>query len=170
MTEKVWDYANEFAIPAAIFINKMDRERADFEKTVADLQGTFSDKSLVVLQLPMGSEENFKGVVDLVAMKAYAFKGDASGAYDKVDIPAEFADQAAKYREKLVETAVEMNDEVMERYLNGDEIGRRRSMQCIKDGISNRKIVPIFCGSGLKNIGANLLLDAVVAILPRPPH
>lgn len=168
VTEKVWDYANEFAIPAAIFINKMDRERADFEKTVADLQGTFSDKSLVVLQLPMGSEENFKGVVDLVAMKAYAFKGDASGAYDKVDIPSEFADQAAKYREKLVETAVEMNDEVMERYLNGDEIGQQEIDQCIKDGISNRKIVPIFCGSGLKNIGANLLLDAVALYFPAP--
>jgi elongation factor G len=168
VTEKVWDYANEFAIPAAIFINKMDRERADFEKTVADLQGTFSDKSLVVLQLPMGSEENFKGVVDLVAMKAYAFKGDASGAYDKGDIPAEFADQAAKYREKLVETAVEMNDEVMERYLNGDEIGQQEIDQCIKDGISNRKIVPIFCGSGLKNIGANLLLDAVALYFPAP--
>jgi elongation factor G len=168
VTEKVWDYANEFAIPAAIFINKMDRERADFEKTVADLQGTFSDKSLVVLQLPMGSEENFKGVVDLVAMKAYAFKGDASGAYDKGDIPAEFADQATKYREKLVETAVEMNDEVMERYLNGDEIGQQEIDQCIKDGISNRKIVPIFCGSGLKNIGANLLLDAVALYFPAP--
>lgn len=168
VTEKVWDYANDFAIPAAIFINKMDRERADFEKTVEDLQRTFSDKALVVLQLPMGSEDSFKGVIDLVAMKAYVYKGDISGAYDKVDIPSEFADQAARYREKLVETAVEMNDDVMERYLNGDEIGQQEIDQCLKDGISSHKIVPIFCGSGLKNIGTNLLLDAVALYFPDP--
>jgi elongation factor G len=168
VTEKVWDYANDFAIPAAIFINKMDRERADFEKTVEDLQRTFSDKALVVLQLPMGSEDSFKGVIDLVAMKAYVYKGDISGAYDKADIPLEFADQAARYREKLVETAVEMNDDVMERYLNGDEIGQQEIDQCLKDGISSHKIVPIFCGSGLKNIGTNLLLDAVALYFPDP--
>jgi elongation factor G len=168
VTEKVWDFTNEFGIPAALFINKMDRERADFEKTVEDLQGTFSDKSLVVLQLPIGSEDNFKGIIDLVTMKAYLYKGDSSGAYDQGEIPSEFAAQAAKYREKLVETAVEMNDEVMERYLNGDEIGQAEIDQCLKDGISNRKIVPIFCGSGLKNIGTNLLLDAVALYFPAP--
>lgn len=168
VTEKVWDYTNEFEIPASIFINKMDRERADFEKTVGDLQNTFSDKSLVVLQLPIGSEDSFKGVVDLVTMKAFVYKGDTSGAYDKAEIPADFAAQAAKYREKLVETAVEMNDEVMERYLNGDEIGQQEIDQCLKDGIANRKIVPVFCGSGLKNIGTNLLLDAVAVYFPGP--
>jgi elongation factor G len=168
VTEKVWDYTNEFAIPASIFVNKMDRERADFEKTVEDLQGTFADKSLVVLQLPMGSEDSFKGVIDLVTMKAYFYKGDTSGAYDKVEIPSEFADQAGRYREKLVETAVEMNDEVMERYLNGDEIGQKEIDQCLQDGISNRKIVPVFCGSGLKNIGINLLFDAVTLYFPAP--
>ena len=158
-TEKVWGYANEFSIPACIFINKMDRERADFERALADVQKNFSDMSVLAIQIPIGKEENFKGVVDLLAMKAYVFKADGSGGYDTVDIPAELADQAASYREKLVEAAVETDDEVMERYLNGDEIAEEEIDRCLREGMWARKIAPVILGSASKNIGVPMLLD-----------
>ncbi len=165
-TEKVWQYANELSIPSCIFINKLDRERADFERTVADVQKNFTDVNPLVVQLPMGKEEAFKGVIDLLSMKAYIYKDDASGSFERVGIPAEFEGEANKYREKLVETAVEMNDEVMERYLNGDEVKDEEIEKCLKDGIWTRRIVPIMCGSAAKNIGINMLLDNIVKHFP----
>ncbi|MHB8110238.1 MAG: elongation factor G, partial [Syntrophorhabdaceae bacterium] len=113
-------------------------------------------------------EEDFKGVVDLLTMKAYVFKGDISGAFDIVEIPAGELELANKYREKLVETAVEMDDEVMERYLNGDEISPEEIEKCLKTGISGNKIAPIFCGSAIMNIGINTLLDGIVKLFPAP--
>jgi elongation factor G len=167
-TEKVWEYANEFAIPACLFINKIDRERADFARTLEDLQRSFVDKSIVAIQIPMGQEENFKGIIDLIAKKAYIFKDDTSGAFDTVEIPAEFADEASKYREKLIESAVEMNDEIMERYLNGDEIADAEVEACLKDGIWSRRLVPVMVGSAYKNVGVSQLLDATVKFFPNP--
>ena len=111
-TERVWGYADEFGVPLSVFINKMDRERADFEKTVEDIRKTFADKTMVVVQLPIGKEEGFKGVIDLISMKAYVYKDDQSGAFDRTEIPADLAAEASKYREKLIETAVEMDDAV----------------------------------------------------------
>ncbi len=167
-TEKVWGYANEFGATAGIFINKMDRERADFARTVEDIKKNFTDKTCLAVQVPIGQEENFKGIVDLLSMKAYVFKGDVSGAFDTVDIPAAEAELAQKYREQLVETAVEMDDEVMERYLNGDEIKPEEIEKCLNAGIAGNKIVPIFCGSAAKNIGINTLLDNIVKLFPAP--
>ncbi len=167
-TEKVWGYANEFGATAGIFINKMDRERADFERTVEDIKKNFTDKTCLVVQIPIGQEDNFTGVVDLLSMKAFVYKGDVSGAFDTVDIPAAVADLAQKYREQLVETAVEMDDEVMERYLNGDEIKPEEIEKCLKAGIAGNKIVPIFCGSAARNIGINALLDNIVRLFPAP--
>ncbi len=167
-TEKVWGYASEFGAAAAIFVNKMDRERADFARTVEDIQKSFTDRTCLVVQIPVGQEEDFKGVVDLLAMKTCIYKGDTSGAFDVVDIPAEQLDLARKYREKLVETAVEMDDEVMERYLNGDEISPEEIEKCLKAGIADNKIVPVFCGSAARNIGVNTLLDGIVKLFPSP--
>jgi elongation factor G len=167
-TEKVWEYAEEFGVPRAVFINRMDRERADFERTVDDLQKTFTDKTLVVVQLPIGKEDSFKGVVDLLAMKAYRYKEDQSGAFEKADIPADLAAEATKYREKLVETAVEMDDELTERYLNGEEVKDEEIERCLKEGIWKRRLVPIMCGSAFKNIGIQPLLDNVVRYFPHP--
>ncbi len=167
-TEKVWQYADEFEIPSMVFINKMDRERADFERALADVQKSFSDKSILAIQLPIGKEENFKGVVDLLAMKAYVFKGDGSGAFDTVAIPAEYQAEADKYREKLVETAVETDDEIMERYLNGDEITEEEIEKCLREGIWQRKIAPVICGSAAKNIGVQMLLDTITRYFPPP--
>ena len=167
-TEKVWQYANEFSVAAGIFINKMDRERADFARTVDDIQKNFTDKTCLVLQIPIGQEESFQGVVDLLAMKACIFKKDLSGGFDITDIPGEQLDLAQKYREKLVETAVEVDDEVMERYLNGEEIKPEEIEKCLKAGIFANKIVPVFCGSAGRNIGINMLLDNVVRLFPPP--
>ena len=167
-TEKVWGYANEFGATAGIFINKMDRERADFARTVEDIKKNFTDKTCLAVQVPIGQEENFRGIIDLLSMKAYMYKGDVSGAFDTADIPADAADIAQKYREQLVETAVEMDDEVMERYLNGDEIKPEEIEKCLKAGIADGKIVPVFCGSAAKNIGINALLDNIVKLFPAP--
>ncbi|HOW55056.1 MAG TPA: elongation factor G [Syntrophorhabdaceae bacterium] len=167
-TEKVWQYANEFSVAAGIFINKMDRERADFVRTIEDIQKNFTDKTCLVLQIPIGQEESFQGVVDLLTMKACIFKKDSSGGFDITDIPGEQLDLAQKYREKLVETAVEVDDEVMERYLNGEEIKPEEIEQCLKAGIFANKIVPVFCGSAGRNIGINMLLDNVVRLFPPP--
>lgn len=169
-TEKVWQYADEFSIPVAIFINKMDRERADFERTVEDIRKNFTDRAILIIQLPIGKEDSFKGVVDLLAMKAYVYHNDASGNFDIGDIPGDFLSEANRYREKLVETAIEMNDEVMERYLNGDEIKEEEIEQCLKEGIWNRKILPVMCGSATKNIGIQMLLDNTVKYFPPPTY
>jgi elongation factor G len=167
-TEKVWDYTNEFVVPACIFVNKMDRERADFERTVESMRKNFTDRPVVVIQLPIGKEDSFKGVIDLLSMKAYLYKNDGSGNFDTVDIPADLKADADKHRERLVETVVEMDDEVMERYLNGEEIGQAEIDQCLKNGIFQRKIVPVLCGAAVKNIGIQPLLDTVVQYLPPP--
>jgi len=167
-TEKVWEYANEFAIPTFLFINKMDRERADFGRTLSDLQKSFVDKSIVPLQLPIGQEEAFKGIIDLIGMKAYLYKDDQSGAFQVTDIPPEAADDAAKARERLIESAVEMDDEIMERYLNGDEIKDDEIAACLKGGIWNRRIVPVMVGSAGKVMGVQLLLDNLVTYSPDP--
>jgi elongation factor G len=167
-TERVWGYADEFGVPLSVFINKMDRERADFERTVEDIRKTFADKTMVVLQLPIGKEEGFKGVIDLISMKAYVYKNDHSGAFDRTEIPADLAAEASKYREKLMETAVEMDDAVTERYLNGEEVKDEEIERCLREGVWKRKLVPIMCGSAFKTIGVQLLLDAIVAYFPHP--
>lgn len=167
-TERVWEFANEFAIPVFLFINKMDRERADFNRTLEDVRKSFVDKSIVPVQLPIGQEEGFKGIIDLIAKKAYVYKDDLSGTFQEVEIPAEYADEAAKAREKLIESAVEMDDEIMERYLNGDEIKDDEIEACLKGGIWNRRIVPVLAGSAGKAMGMQLLLDHLVTYSPNP--
>ena len=169
-TEKVWQYANEFSVPVALFVNKIDRERADFVRTVEDLKKNFIDKTVLVIQIPMGAEENFKGVIDLLSMKAYIFKNDVSGSFSIADIPAEYLEEAKQYREKLVETSVEMDDAVMERYLNGDEIKDEEVEKCLREGIWGRKIVPVLCGSAAMNIGITNLLDNIVKYFPPPTY
>lgn len=169
-TEKVWQYANEFGIPVGILVNKLDRERADFERTFENIRKSFSDKSVLALQIPMGKEEGFKGMIDLLAMKAYTYKNDGSGAFETGAIPEEFADVANAYREKLVESAVEMNDEVMERYLDGQEIKEEEIEKCLKEGVWGRKIVPVLCSAATKNMGIQALLDNIVKYFPPPTY
>jgi elongation factor G len=167
-TEKVWEYAGEFAIPVCFFINKMDRERADFFRTLEDLQKNFTDRNIIAIQLPIGQEEGFKGVIDLIGMKAYMYREDQSGAFERVDIPADLQAEAANYREKMIEAAVEMDDAIMERYLNGDEIKDEEIEACIKGGIWNRRIAPVTVGSAMKVIGVQTLLENLLKYFPDP--
>ncbi len=154
---------------SAFFVNKIDRERADFARTLEDLQKTFIDKSIVAVQTAdRARKRRFKGVIDLISMKAYVYKDDQSGAFERVDIPAELADEAASYREKLIESAVEMDDEIMERYLNGDEIKDEEIEACLKGGIWDRRIAPVMVGSASKNMGVQPLLDNLVKYFPDP--
>jgi elongation factor G len=169
-TEKVWEYANGFSVPTALFVNKIDRERADFARTIEDLGKSFTDKTVLPVQIPIGTEENFKGIVDLLSMKAYIYKNDVSGSFSIVDVPAEILEEAKRYRERLIEAAVEMDDEVMERYLNGDEIKTEEIEKCLKEGIWGRKIAPVFCGSAIMNIGIGALLDNIVKYFPPPVY
>jgi elongation factor G len=118
----------------------------------------------------MGAEENFKGVIDLLSMKSYIYKNDVSGSFSITDIPAEYLEEAKQYREKLVETSVEMDDEVMERYLNGDDIKDEEVERCLREGIWGRKIAPVLCGSAAMNIGIANLLDNIVKYFPPPTY
>jgi elongation factor G len=167
-TEKVWEYADELGVPVSFFINKIDRERADFGRTLEDLQKTFTEKSIIAVQLPIGKEDAFRGVVDLISMKSYIYKDDQSGAFETAEIPPELADEAARFREKLIEAAVEMDDEIMERYLNGDEIKNEEIETCLRGGIWDGKIAPVMVGAAAKNIGIQPLLDNLVKYFPDP--
>ncbi|MBX6368883.1 MAG: elongation factor G [Rhodospirillales bacterium] len=167
-SETVWRQADKYGVPRICFANKMDRTGADFYRCVQMIVDRLGAQPLVV-QLPIGIESDFKGVVDLVRMKAVIWHEETLGAkFDVVDIPAEYAEKAAEYRSKLVETAVEMDDAALEAYLGGEEPDEATLIKCIRKGTVAFKFVPVLCGSAFKNKGVQLLLDAVVDYLPSP--
>lgn len=166
-TEKVWEYAGQFDLPRLIFISKMDRERADFFATLEDIRKVLSPKA-IPLNLPIGAEESFSGVVDLLSGKAYQFEGNLSGKFSAGDIPANLRDQAKTAREKLIEAVAESDDALLEKYLEGQELSPEDLASGLRKGVLNKTIFPVLCGSGLKNIGVQPLLDAVVQLLPSP--
>ncbi len=167
-TSNVWDFANEYEIPRVVFINRMDSDRANFEKTLEDLESNFKDIRMVPLFYPIGKESDFKGIVDLLKQKAYIFKDDESGNFDEAEIPGDIADQVASFRERMVETLVEADDEVMEKYLEGEELSDEEILACLKKGTCERQFVPVTCGSAAKNFGVSHLLDLVTSALPSP--
>ncbi|MBN36762.1 MAG: elongation factor G [Rhodospirillaceae bacterium] len=167
-SETVWRQADKYGVPRMCFVNKMDRIGADFFRCVDMIEDRFG-VTAVVTQLPIGAEADFKGVVDLVKMKAIIWHDDSLGAkFDEVDIPAELQDQADEYRMKLVESAVELDDEAMEAYLEGTEPSDDTLRTCIRKGTLNHKFVPVLLGTAFKNKGVQPLLDAVVDYLPSP--
>ena len=167
-SETVWRQADKYHVPRICFVNKMDRIGADFERCVRMIVDRLGAKPLVV-QLPIGTEAELKGVVDLVKMKGIVWKDETLGAqFEYVDIPADLADAAAEWREKLVETAVEMDDDAMEAYLEGNEPDEDTLKKCIRKGTLSLTFVPVLCGSAFKNKGVQPLLDAVVDFLPSP--
>jgi elongation factor G len=167
-SETVWRQADKYQVPRICFINKMDRVGADFERCVGMIEDRLGAQPLVT-QLPVGSEADLKGVVDLVRMKAVIWKDETLGAeFELADIPAGLADQAAATREKMVELAVEQDDEAMEAYLEGSEPDEETLTRCIRKGTCNLSFVPVLCGSAFKNKGVQPLLDAVVDYLPSP--
>ena len=166
-TEKVWEYAAQFDLPRLLFISKMDRERADFSGTLGDIQKVLSPKA-IPLQLPIGAEESFSGVVDLLSGKAYQFENNLSGKLTPGDIPANLKDQAKTARDKLIEAIAESDDALLEKYLDGQELSPEDLATGLRKGVLNKAIFPVLCGSGLKNMGIQPLLDAVVQLLPSP--
>ena len=167
-TETVWRQADKYDVPRVVFVNKMDKIGADFFKCVADIIDRVAGKP-VCLQLPIGAESSFQGVIDLIKMKAIVWSGEALGAnFAEEEIPAELKDQAVEYRTKLVEACVELDDDAMTAYLDGvepDEDGLRR---LVRRAVQLRAFHPVLCGSAFKNKGVQPLLDAVVDYLPSP--
>jgi elongation factor G len=166
-TEKVWEYANQFELPRLIFISKLDRERADFSTTLGDIQKVLSAKA-IALNLPIGAEESFSGVVDLLSGKAYKFENNLSGKFTVGETPADLKDQVKTARDKLIEAIAESDDALLEKYLDGQELSAEDLATGLRKGILNRTIFPVLCGSGLRNMGVQPLLDAVTQLLPSP--
>ena len=167
-SETVWRQADKYYVPRLCFVNKMDRTGADYFRCI-DMIIDRLGASPIVLQLPIGNESDFIGVVDLVKMKAIIWKDESLGAeFEYTDIPADLADQAAEYREKLVEQAVEHDDVVMEAYLEGNEPDEETLKKCIRTGTLSSSFVPVLLGTAFKNKGVQPLLDAVVDYMPAP--
>jgi elongation factor G len=167
-TETVWRQADKYDVPRIVFVNKMDKIGADFFKCVDDIVKRVGGKP-VCLQLPIGAENNFAGVIDLIKMKAIVWNGEALGAsYETQEIPADLLDQAIEYRSKLIESAVELDNDVMEAYLDGTEPDEDTLHRLVRTAVQLRAFHPVLCGSAFKNKGVQPLLDAVVAYLPSP--
>ena len=167
-TETVWRQADKYSVPRMCFVNKMDKIGADFYNTV-DMIVDRLGANPCVIQLPIGAESEFAGNIDLVRMKAIIWDGEALGAaFSEEDIPADLADKAAEYREKLVELAVEQDDAAMEAYLEGSEPDEATLKACIRKGTIAGDFVPVLCGTAFKNKGVQPMLDAVVEYLPSP--
>jgi elongation factor G len=164
-TEQAWEYAKEFDQPCVIFINKLDRERADFSRTFQDTADSFKPKP-IILQLPIGAEEEFKGVVDLISSKAYLY--DSGGKAKAGDIPADMQDLVESEKESLIENIAEVDDELVERYLEGETLSDDELKAALRKGTLSRTFVPVVCGSATKNIGIDLLMDLIAGALPSP--
>ena len=167
-SETVWRQADRYQVPRMAFINKMDRTGADFFAAVASIQEKLGAHP-VVIQVPMGTEDQFDGVIDLIDMKQIRWDDDSLGATYVVDeIPSEYADLAMEYREKLLESISEEDDTIMEKYLGEEEITRADLIDAVRKATINHKLVPVLCGSALKNKGIQPLLDAIQHFLPSP--
>lgn len=167
-TETVWRQADKYDVPRVVFVNKMDKTGANFFNCVDDIVKRVAGKP-VCLQLPIGAESNFQGVIDLIKMKALVWSGESLGAsFDEVEIPADLKDQAVEYRGKLVEAAVEMDDDAMVAYLDGQEPDEATLRRLVRTAVQRRAFHPVLCGSAFKNKGVQPLLDAVVDFLPSP--
>ena len=167
-TETVWRQGDKYNVPRMVFANKMDKVGADFYNCI-DMMVDRLAASPLVMQLPIGAEDSFAGVVDLLKMKAIVWDAETLGAsFHEEEIPADLADRAAEYREKMIEMAVEQDEAVMEAYLEGEEPTTEQLIACIRKGTIACDFVPMFCGSAFKNKGVQPLLDAVAMFLPSP--
>jgi elongation factor G len=166
-TDRLWQRAQERELARLVFVNMLDRERADFFRTLDSLKEAFGPHA-VATEIPIGAEHEVRGIVDLVDMKAFEYSGAGKGNATEIPIPDEVADQAREYREKLMDEVAENSDELMERYLEGDEISHDEIVNALKDGVTTGTIFPVTCGVATKNLGTDRLLDALVSDLPSP--
>lgn len=166
-TRRYWKMADQAGLAKMVFINKMDRESADFRKVMDDLQATFGNQVVPVV-VPMGAASTFKGIIDILQKKAYLFKDAQGKSVEVTDIPAEYQDEADEYRMMLIESLVETDDELLMKYLDEQPIADEELIPALDNATRNGKIVPVFCGAALSCIGVELLFDYVVEALPAP--
>lgn len=166
-TDKVWGFSSDYNLPRIIIINKLDRERADFYKVLEDIENNFSIKATPIY-LPVGAESEFKGLVNLVRLKAHIYKNDASGSFADEDIPDSMKDIVEKWHERIMENIVEANDDIMEKYLEGQEISTKEVEETLIEGVKSGIIIPIMPCSSILNIGISQLLDNINQFIPFP--
>ncbi|MHB1664886.1 MAG: elongation factor G [bacterium] len=167
-SETVWRQADKYSVPRICFVNKMDRTGANFFRCV-DMIKTRLNAVPVVMQIPLGLEDKFKGVIDITLMKAFVYTDENLGSeYDTTDIPEDYIKDAQRYHNEFIEKACDFNDELMEKYLAGEEIDVNTAKKAIRQGTLEFKVVPVFCGSAFKNKGVQPLLDAIIEYLPSP--
>ena len=166
-SETVWRQADRYKVPRIVFVNKMDRMGANFYKVYGQIRDRMRANA-VPIQIPIGSEENFRGIVDIVQMKAYIYNNDTGTDIEEVEIPDEVKELAAEYRTKLIESVAETNDALTEKYLEGEELTEAEIRAALRTGTISGTIVPMLCGSAFKNKGVQLLLDSVIDYLPSP--
>ncbi len=166
-TEKVWSFCEEFKLPRAIIINKLDRERSDFQRAWESVQENFG-RTAVPVQIPMGSERDFKGVIDLIGMKAYTFTPDGDGKSKEGEIPGDLADAAQKAHEALVEMAAEGDDALLEEFFEKGTLPVEHIVDGLKKGIRELRIFPVMCASGYHNVGTDQILNFITEYMPAP--
>lgn len=167
-TETVWHQAEQYSVPKIAFINKMDRVGANFQKVI-DMMKDRLGANPIAVQIPIGSEDKFEGIIDLIEMRAYYFDIETLGInYEERDIPKEFIDDANNYKEKLLENIAELDDTLLEKFLNGDFISKNEILNTLRNATLSLKAVPVLCGSSLKNVGLQLLMDSIITYLPSP--
>jgi elongation factor G len=163
-TQKVWQYADDYEIPRIVFVNKMDKENASFERALDEIEKAF-EKEPIPLSIPIGSGEHLAGIVDIVHQKAYTTKGNKT---EEIEIPGEMKEAVDTYRKKLVEKIAESDDTLLEKYLEGGELTDEEIINGIKKGAFEMKFIPVTCGSALKNSGVSYLFDSIILCLPSP--
>jgi elongation factor G len=166
-SETVWRQANRYQVPRMVFVNKMDRTGANYERVIDQLR-TRLGANAHPIQLPIGAEDQMKGIIDLVEMKAHFYKNDLGTDFEIVDVPADYLDEATIAREALLEAIVENDETLLEKYLAGEEISIPELKKALRKAVCDVKIVPVTCGTAFKNKGVQMLLDAVVDYLPAP--
>jgi len=167
-SETVWRQADKYRVPRIGFVNKMDRPGADFPR-VLDMMRTRLNTVPVAVQIPLGTEDEFRGVIDLVTQKAVMFREETLGAdFEIEEIPEKYGDEVAGYRERMIEAASEVDDDLLEKYIRGESISEENIRAALRKGTIGLKFVPVLCGAAFKNKGVQQLLDAIVAYLPSP--
>ncbi len=166
-TEKMWDYASEYNLPCMIYINKLERENASFYKVLEQLQNTYGNK-VVPLMIPWGEETGFKGIIDLVNQKAISFEPGENRDFKEAEIPGDFQEQAAEYREKLVEVVAENDDDLLMKYLEGEPLTDEEVVTGLRKGILSRELIPVAGGSATQCMGIESLMNFISAYLPSP--
>lgn len=166
-TTRLWQRASDLGLARILFVNMLDRERADFFRSLDSLKQAFG-QHVVATEIPIGSEHELEGVVDLIDMKAYRYDGDGRDNSQEIPIPDELAERAQEMREKLMDEVAEVSDELMERYLEGEEISHEETVAALKTGVTEGHLFPVTCGAATRNLGINRLLDAFVEDLPSP--